>query len=130
MGVNSTKEIGEIEGIMLPLSVGAISADGFVVIDLFELNPYDTYAPFDELDIFNDSNSKVKVLINQRPDKYHPVAGKTEKIIGGIKLYSLRIEEQSSADIASGEIYLQLVKRGATPDTLAEGLVKRFRWLI
>lgn len=125
-----TKEIRELEGITLPVDVGAISANSSIVLDFMETSPYDTYAPYNELDIFNDSTSNIKVYLNQRTDKYHPVAGKTEKVIDKINLYTLRIEEVSGADIAAGGIYIEVLRSGATSTTLAEKIQRRFGWLL
>lgn len=123
------REIREIEGIMLPVSVGAIGISSSIVIDFTETAPYSKYAPFDAVAIFNDSGSKILCYINQRTDKYHPVAGKTEKVIDNIHLHTLRITEQSAAAIAAGEIYLEVIKSGATPDTLSKKIMRRIGWL-
>ncbi|GAH90995.1 unnamed protein product [marine sediment metagenome] len=124
------REIREIEGIMLPVDVGAIGASSSIVIDFIETSPYADYAPFDSVAIFNDSASKILVYINQRTDKFHPVAGKTEKVIDNVHIHSLRITEKSAAAIEAGEIYMEVIRSGATPDTLSHKIMKRIgRWL-
>ena len=100
----------EVEGIMLPKAAGAIAASSFVVLDFAETSPYDAYAPYDKLHIFNDSNSLLEVRPNQRRDKPHFVAGKTEKIISDINLYTVYIGELSGTAIpATGPGSVRLV---------------------
>lgn len=118
-----------IEGISLLLSVEAISANSFVIVDFFETDPYDKYAPFDVCEVFNDSSSKIKFLINQRPDSYRMIAGKSSRTIKPVKLWTARIEEQSGSNITSGEIRLTLEKLGATSDTLVKKLARKVGWL-
>ena len=119
------KRIEEVEGIDFTFNQ-AVSASSFVIVDLALTDPYATYAPFDAIHIFNNSTSLIYIYLNQNPIRVHPIAGKTEKTITGIKLFSLRIEEKSAGNVAAADLTIQIFKSGATPETLSKKLAGLF----
>ena len=121
-------ELIKVEGVMPTYLVGAISANGFTVIDFSTIPELALYVPFDSVAVFNNSSSLIEFLVNQNELNKHPVAGKTEKVIDKIKLHTCRINEKSGLDIPAHAIRLTLIHSGATADSLAKEIMKKFRW--
>ncbi len=120
------KLAGDLEGVEFNQTVGAITANSFLIFDFWEKSPFDKYAPFDALRVANDSNNTVRAYINQRADKYQVIYGKTEKIIRDIHLYTLKVEDRTGgAGVTAGDIELFAVKQGVTADTFAKDLVRK-----
>jgi hypothetical protein len=123
--MSERQKIEEVEGIDFTFNQ-AIGASEFVIVDLALTAPYSTYAPFDAVHIFNNSASLIYLYLNQNPVRVHPIAGKTEKMITGVKVFSLRLEEMDGAVVAASELTIQVFKSGATPDTLAKKIAGIF----
>jgi hypothetical protein len=123
--MNERQRIEEVEGIDFTFNQ-AIDASAFVIVDLALTLPYSTYAPFDALHIFNNSSSLIYLYLNQNPIRVHPIAGKTEKTITGVKIFSLRLEEKSAGAVAAADLTIQVFKSGATPETLSKKIASIF----
>lgn len=127
--MSSREDIKNREGIMLTDALGAITASTSIFPDYYERSPFSKYAPYEAVHIFNNSASLIWVYVNQNAEQVHPIAGKTEKTIEGISLWSLRVAEKSAANITAGDVVIIVEKVGATADTFVKRLTKRFGWL-
>jgi len=106
----------------------SISANGIYTFAPADNSPESKYKPFDSVTIQNDSNSDITLFLNGDKDRAFPVQSGTSRELETprINFFShFRIEEDSGSSISSGDLTIEVSRKGMDSDKRARQQASR-----